>query len=393
MLLEDNVSEPGPRRTSYAQNGEDVRAWRALRDVPDAFYVEVGASHPLDDSLTAALSAEGWRGLLVEPEPASAELLRKSRPRDVIIAAAAHSRPGVLTWNDLGIRGRGSIDVTDGVQRTVSVPAVRLTDLLDDVMPEAVHFMSIDVEGHEEQALLGLDLDRWRPWVLCVEATPPGSREVAHTGWEPQLLKSSYRFVAFDGLNRWYVAEEHAELAEAVAEPFGVLDRLLDGWQPRDVVELDGHLRRAQDRLAELEATLKFQRKQSEEALLAAEQRAADLARELVATQTLAAERLTAATSADAAVQALKHELHRTAVERAEALARESVMLQSRSWRLTRPLRATRKSAYEALVERRQIVPAAPAATAPEVVVTQADRRRGLALRAKIEAARRRMSP
>jgi FkbM family methyltransferase len=391
------VTEPGPRRTSYAQNGEDVRAWRALRDVPDAFYVEVGASHPYDDSLTAALSAEGWRGLLVEPEPSSAELLRESRPRDVVIAAAAHSRPGMLTWNDLGTRGRGSIDVTDGVQRTVSVPAVRLTDLLDDVAPQAVHFMSIDVEGHEEQALLGLDLGRWRPWVLCVEATLPGSREMAHAAWEPQLLQSSYRFVAFDGLNRWYVAEEHADLAEAVAEPFGVLDRLLDGWQPRDVVELDGHLRRAQDRLAELETeletTLRVQRKESEEAVLAAEQRAADLARELVATQALAAERSAAATAADAAVQSLKHELHRTAVERAEALARESVMLQSKSWRLTSPLRATRKSAYGALVERRQSVPAVPAATAPEVVLTQADRRRSLALRAKVQAARRRRSP
>ena len=373
------MSEPIPTRVSYAQNSEDVRVWRALRGVTNPFYVEVGASHPFDDSLTAALSAEGWSGLLVEPEPSSAELLRQARPRDVVVAAGAHQRPGVLTWSDLGTRGRGTVDSVAGATRTVTVPAVRLSDLLDDLAPDAVHFMSVDVEGHEEQALAGLDLSRWRPWLLCIEATLPGSREKVFEGWEPRLLEADYRFVVFDGLNRWYVAQEHADLAEAVAEPYGVLDRMLDGWQRRDVVELETRIEQAQGVIAHLE-------KRSEAA-------AAALAHKLLAAETLATQRLEASRAADAALQSVKLELHRAGVERADALAREAVMLESKSWQLTSPLRATRKSLVQMLNELRRTAgpaPVPPASPAPPV--SEGDRRRLEALGAKVEAARRRAS-
>jgi hypothetical protein len=47
-----------------------------------------------------------------------------------------------------------------------------------------------------------------------IEAIAPGSMEAAWSGWEPDLLARGYRFVFFDNLNRCYVAEEEAPLAE-----------------------------------------------------------------------------------------------------------------------------------------------------------------------------------
>ena len=40
---------------SYAQHGEDVVMWRALGPRTDVFYVDVGAYHPIHDSVTHAL--------------------------------------------------------------------------------------------------------------------------------------------------------------------------------------------------------------------------------------------------------------------------------------------------------------------------------------------------
>lgn len=348
-----------PRRISYAQNGEDVRAWRALRGVAEPFYVEVGASDPLDDSLTAALSAEGWHGLLLEPEPESADRLRRARPRDVVVAAAAHSTAGVLTWNDLGTRGRGSVEASEDVQRTVSVPAVRLTDVLDELGPAAVHFLSVDVEGHEEQALRGLDLARWRPWVVCVEATLPGSRTTSYAGWEPMLLEADYAFVTFDGLNRWYVSPDHLDLADAVAEPFGVLDVMLDGWRRRDVVDLEGRYAEAATEVERL--------------LRAGQQPRIDqLELELDA--------------ARLRLEALERRVELVESQRDGALAREKVMLQSKSWRLTRPLRRARSTADTALARRALNQPSPP----PEPLRrpdSAADLRRRRALEAKVTAA------
>jgi hypothetical protein len=39
---------------SYAQNFEDVLLWRALRQVRNGFYIDVGAAHPDIDSVTRA---------------------------------------------------------------------------------------------------------------------------------------------------------------------------------------------------------------------------------------------------------------------------------------------------------------------------------------------------
>lgn len=359
------------RRISYAQNGEDVRIWRALRHVNSPFYAEVGASDPLDDSITAALSIAGWSGVLFEPDPSMSERLRAARPRDVVVAAAAHSRAGVLRFDAGTARGLGHEAV--GGETGVSVPAVRVADVLRDLQPEAVHVMTVDVEGHEADALRGADLVRWKPWVLAVEATRPNSREPAHQEWEPLVLEAGYRLVDFDGLNRWYVHEEHPELAEQVAVPYSALDEIVDGWQRRYEAELVAEVGELSAKVTEINAE-------------------ASALRPLVGQVAALREAAADAQAVDSARRELEHQLRQVRHELAEALDREQVLLTSKSWRLTAPLRRTRKAAVERLEGRRsEPAPGAPAAIAllqPEH--READERRLQALASKVRDARRR---
>jgi hypothetical protein len=78
-----------------------------------------------------------------------------------------------------------------------------------------VHFLKVDVEGFEADVLRGMDFPLCRPWIVVVEAIMPNSRDSNHA-WE-HLVTDQYRFAWFDGLNRYYVADEHAELAEQPA--------------------------------------------------------------------------------------------------------------------------------------------------------------------------------
>jgi FkbM family methyltransferase len=394
---------PDHMRISYAQNGEDVRVWRALRHVQHGFYVEVGASHPYDHSLSAALSAEGWSGVLVEPEPAAADLLRRERPGDVVVAAAASAKSGLLSWENLGERGEGRIAATG---RGLTVPAVRVGDVLVDVAPEDVHFMSVDVEGHEHDALLGADLERWQPWILCVEATAPLTRTQTHEAWEHIILGAGYRYVTFDGLNRWYVSPAHDELLEPLGEPFGVLDVMLDGWRRHDSVILEGRLHEAVaevDRLRdehrrEVEHLHRLQGElQAEQARVAQLESAIRDLQELTrearrGREQLADELHAAALEARRREEQLEHELQSVVAERDAALVRERVLLTSKSWRLTRPLRNARVTGASALRSRRGQDAAGHATTAPPAaaVETPALARRRLALAAKVQFARRR---
>ena len=61
---------------SYAQNFEDVILNRALHGVTDGCYIDIGANDPEVDSVSLAFYERGWRGLHVEPLPASTRACR-----------------------------------------------------------------------------------------------------------------------------------------------------------------------------------------------------------------------------------------------------------------------------------------------------------------------------
>lgn len=238
-----------PRLISYAQNGEDVRIWHAFgpqigQPAVDTAgfaltYVDVGANEPRHLSLTAALYDLGWRGLLIEADPDVARDLRTFRPADTVIQAAASDVPGEVTFYQVPGTGLGTMDPAEAqaaekrgfhVLETV-VPARTLDDILSENEVPNIHVMSIDVEGAEATVLGGLSLNKHRPWVICIEAVAPGTSTPTHEQWERHLIGNRYREVAFDGINRWYVADERAsEIAEAIATPFHAIDMGEFGW-------------------------------------------------------------------------------------------------------------------------------------------------------------------
>src|ERR1700722_11121583 len=77
---------------SYSQNGEDVVLWRALEGVRTGRYIDVGANHPRDDSVSMAFYLRGWSGITVEPDPEFARLQREQRPRDFQVDAAGNGK-------------------------------------------------------------------------------------------------------------------------------------------------------------------------------------------------------------------------------------------------------------------------------------------------------------
>ncbi len=241
---------------SYAQNGEDIRVWRAFRDLVPAedfsgfTYVDVGANYPWEMSITASLYSMGWRGLLVEADPDLAAGLRVARPGDVVAEVAAGSDAGELVFYRVPGTGLGTLDPAEAeVARArgfavleQNVPVERLDSLLSEFIGSSrrnIHFMSIDVEGAESLVLAGLSLREFRPWVLCIEAVEPGTSKPSHSGWEPQVLAADYLSAGFDGINRWYVAAEHSELQESISIPFNVIDAGEFGWQTARGRQLD----------------------------------------------------------------------------------------------------------------------------------------------------------
>lgn len=221
-----------PAFRSYAQNFEDILLWRALRHVPRGCYIDVGAHDPRAGSVSRGFYEAGWRGVHFEPNPAAAAEIRQDRPDEVVHEAAVSDVEGTLRFavNRNSGLSTGVEEYADAYRRSGEVVEdrdVRATTLAKACGPLAgrdIHWMKIDVEGMEERVLRGWDARALRPWIVLVEATRPNTTEPSHDAWERLIHEAGYRFVLFDGLNRFYVANEHPELVAAFATPVNVHD-------------------------------------------------------------------------------------------------------------------------------------------------------------------------
>lgn len=250
------------RFTTYAQNFEDVLLWRALGHVKDGFYIDVGANDPIEHSVTRAFYERGWSGISIEPLPAFHEAFLEQRPRDTNLAIAAGAENGELTLYDVpDVRGWASPErevaelhrAGGHAIAELTVPVRTLASVCEEHVKGEIHFLKIDVEGFEGEVLRGMDFERWRPWVLVIEATLPNSRVTAHEQWEHLVTGHRYSFAWFDGLNRYYVADEHAELMAAFGVQPNVFDdfishHLVMAWDANKVVTKK--LRESEARLA-----------------------------------------------------------------------------------------------------------------------------------------------
>ncbi|OON60753.1 methyltransferase FkbM [Massilia sp. KIM] len=333
---------------SYAQNFEDVLLWRALGHVGNGFYIDVGANDPVEHSVTKAFYDAGWRGISIEPLPAFHQAFLEQRPRDVNLAIAAGAEDGELTLYDVpAVRGWASPDAavaelhrSEGhTVAELKVPVRTLNTVCEEHVQGEIHFLKIDVEGFEGEVLRGLDLRRWRPWILVIEATLPNSRETVHERWEHLVTPHGYRFAWFDGLNRYYVAEEHPELLASLQ----VQPNVFDAFISHHLDKAWSGLREQGEALAALDQRARATIAAEQQRAARAERLAQDTADELEATRARLEDELRQREEQIAALDErllATQESARQLSDWARGIEQQLLAtLSSSSWKITAPLR------------------------------------------------------
>jgi hypothetical protein len=201
--------------TSYAHNCEDVLLMRALGHIDHGRYLDAAAGDPLHSNATQAFYARGWHGVNLETAPALLRRLRIVRPADTNLALAAAAAPGQRPWYQVDLPGASTFDAAlaqqqrdagrEVVQHLVELQT--LNAICEQHLDGDLHFLRLA----DSAALAGLDLQRWRPWIIVLRAdgvTPLATLQAAR-----------YRLAYADGYNQFYLADEQAALAPALTLP------------------------------------------------------------------------------------------------------------------------------------------------------------------------------
>lgn len=170
-------------RISFSQECEDLLLIKKFPRAKKGFYVDIGALHPVRFSNTFMFYNRGWRGIVVEPNPDVAKIFAKARKRDIFVGEGVAASSGELHYHRFTEPALNTFDpdlarlreqegrlLIDTIKRKTSP----LADILDRHMPknQVIDFMSVDVEGLDDEVLKSNDWSKFQPAWLIVEIDP-----------------------------------------------------------------------------------------------------------------------------------------------------------------------------------------------------------------------------
>ena len=211
LAAEPRAWDLTPHEKRYSQFNEELVVRHFFDDRKGGVFVDLGCYHWKNHSTTYYLEAHlGWSGVGIDALPWLRAGYEKNRKATRFVNYLVSDQSGGVEI----LFAAGPLSTTDearieawmpGKQRKpIEVPRITLNDLLDEAGVTKIDFLSIDIEGGEAGALVGFDIGRFQPALVCIEVAPKNREQVAkyfaENGYE---LQEQYR--PYDAVN-WYYA-------------------------------------------------------------------------------------------------------------------------------------------------------------------------------------------
>jgi FkbM family methyltransferase len=172
-ILEHNLP-----RQHYSHYGQDMLVGDILFRSRQGVFVDVGARDGKIISNTYYLEKElGWTGIAIEPHPDFFQQLVETRSCRCVNVAAGAERAELefVKLLEPPFDNSGLLSTfrdPDWLERIrheiITVPVLPLSEIITDL--QVIHYLDIDVEGHELAVLQGIDFSRVEIRVIGVEA-------------------------------------------------------------------------------------------------------------------------------------------------------------------------------------------------------------------------------
>lgn len=192
-----------------SQYGQDALVGDVLYRDRTGVFIDVGARDGRQISNTFYLEkARGWTGIAIEPHPDLFRRLvdtRSCKCLNVAMSDHEHSGLDFVKFLEEPFGNSGLLSTFGNVERlqkikheVISVPCMPLSAILNEI--KLIHYLDIDVEGHELAVLKGIDFSRVEIRIIGVEVGEGSMNQkaidslLALNGFRPFIQLVSDRF-------------------------------------------------------------------------------------------------------------------------------------------------------------------------------------------------------
>jgi FkbM family methyltransferase len=156
----------------YSQIGQDKWVLETVfPGVRNGFFVDVGSADGTHLSNTKALEEKGWSGVCIDPFPRTMQDRTCQMAREVVFSEAGKRMQFQASGEFGGITEKLGVWKDTAMQAaTVEFTTTTIGDILERTnAPPFIHFVSLDIEGAELEALKGFPFDRHKVGAFAIE--------------------------------------------------------------------------------------------------------------------------------------------------------------------------------------------------------------------------------
>jgi FkbM family methyltransferase len=171
-------------------------------------YLDVGCNHPFESNNTYLAYTHGSRGVLIEPAKSYWNLIREYRPEDKLLTCAVGKEEGeqdfyILTAQSLNTLNK---DIAEDcckqagygnqkIEEVIKVQVRNINSIISENFETYPNLISIDLEGKDWEVLESLDLNKYRPEMICIEVNFNRDEIIKH------MFSNGYRILGDNCLN------------------------------------------------------------------------------------------------------------------------------------------------------------------------------------------------
>lgn len=194
-----------------SQAGQDLWVYGSVfNEKRNGFFLDVGAHDGVYLSNTFILETRyGWNGILIEGNPATFEILKSNRSGICANACVSSGQEIVQFRSSSTFGGIIAADCDNKDQSESSTIFELETVTLESILsrmgaPLQIDYLSIDIEGAEDRALLDFPFEKYRFTCITIERPSAALRDV--------FDRNGYRLVAeIPGLDCFYIHGTHVQ--------------------------------------------------------------------------------------------------------------------------------------------------------------------------------------